>query len=235
MTDVTSTNPTTGVESSAPPALPDYTNVKLYSKTLPILLRTPEERDDAAVHEITSDPAIYDNNQWLARRASISEADALQKIHKMRGYAQTVPPARIELVVVLLSAPGAQEDGQVIGLSGIREYHERPGKRIAEVGASIITAQKGKGFYIEALKLSIDFAFEQGGANAIQVLVHEDSEKKLELLKDEFGWKRGAVDGQGKFRRFDSDKAAWAETKQHFGKGGSGGFAKKLGKFFKGS
>jgi RimJ/RimL family protein N-acetyltransferase len=219
-----------------------FDNVRLYSSTLPIMLRNPEPRDDTVVHEITSDPAIYDTNVWLARRASISEADALNKIHKMRAYAAAVPPARIELVVVLLSAPGAQEDGTVIGLSGIRDFHERPGKKIAEVGASIITAQRHKGYFIEALKLSIDFALERAGCNAIQIMIHEDSSNKMELLKDEFGWKRGAVDGQGKYRRYDADKLRWVETKEHIAKrdrqsqeGFAGNLGRKIGRLFKGN
>jgi len=212
-----------------------YEEVRLYSPTLPILLRSPHPNDDNAVHEITSDPAIYDNNQWLSRRASISEADALQKIHKMRGYAAMVPPARIELVVVLLSAPNAQgEEGQVIGMSGIRDFHERPGKKIADVNASIITSQRGKGYFAEALRLSIDFALEKTDANAIQVLVHEDSHTKIDILKEKFGWKRGAVDGQGKYRRYDCTKAEWATAMEHFNKGGSGGgFGSKLKNLFK--
>ena len=196
----------------------DFLNVRLYSSTLPILLRNPEPKDDATVHQITSDPAIYDNNTWLARRASISEADALQKINKMRGYAAAKPPARIELVVVLLSAPGAQEEGTVIGLSGIRDFHERPGKKIAEVNASIVTPERNKGYFIECLKLSIEFALERTGCNAVQIMIHEDNTKKMEILKSEFGWKRGAIDGQGKYRRYDADKLRWVETKEHLAK-----------------
>lgn len=234
----TPTTATTTAPAAAPAAAPTgngFEEVRLFSPTLPILLRSPHPSDDNAVHEITSDPAIYDTNQWLARRASISEADALQKIHKMRGYAAANPPARIELVVILLSAPGVEEEGQVIGLSGIRDFHERPGKKIAEVGASIITSQRGKGYYAEALRLSIDFAFERTGSNAIQVMVHEDSATKMEILKDNFGWKRGAVDGQGKYRRYDADKASWASSVEHFHKKGSsgGGFVGKLKGIFK--
>jgi len=211
-----------------------YEEVRLFSPTLPILLRSPHPNDADAVHEITSDPAIYDSNQWLARRASISEADALQKIHKMRGYAAMVPPARIELVVVLLSAVNAQEEGQVIGMSGIRDFHERPGKKIADINASIVSSQRGKGYFAEAIRLSADFAFEQTDANAIQVMVHEDSEKKIDILKEKFGWKRGAVDGQGKYRRYDATKAEWATASEHFSKGGSGGgFGSKLKGLFK--
>lgn len=154
----------------------------------------------------------------------------------MRGYASMTPPARIELVVVLLSAPGANEEGTVIGLSGIRDFHERPGKKIAEVGASIISTQRSKGYYAEALKLSIDFALERAGANAIQIMIHEDSTAKIEILKDIFGWKRGAIDGQGKYRRYDADKTKWVETKEHIlkneGKGSGGGFGKKISKLF---
>ena len=227
--------PTTQQQPLAGQSNNPYEEVRLYSPTLPILLRSPHPNDDNAVHEITSDPAIYDNNQWLSRRASISEADALQKIHKMRGYAAMVPPARIELVVVLLSAPNAQgEEGQVIGLSGIRDFHERPGKKIAEINASIVTSQRGKGYFAESIRLSADFAFEQTDANAIQIMVHEDSEKKIDILKEKFGWKRGAVDGQGKYRRYDCTKAEWATAVEHLSKGGSGGgIGSKLKNLFK--
>lgn len=233
MADITTTNqqqPITGQTTTGNP----YEEVRLYSPTLPILLRSPHPNDDNAVHEITSDPAIYDNNQWLARRASISEADARQKIEKMRGYAAMVPPARIELVVVLLSAPNAQEEGQVIGMSGIRDFHERPGKKIAEVNASIITSQRGKGYFAEAIRLSIDFAFAQTDANAIQVMVHEDSSNKINILKEKFGWKRGAVDGQGKYRRYDATKQEWGTASEHFKSGGNGGgIGSKLKNLFK--
>ena len=145
-----------------------------------------------------------------------------------------VPPARIELVVVLLSAVNAQEEGQVIGMSGIRDFHERPGKKIADINASIVSSQRGKGYFAEAIRLSADFAFEQTDANAIQVMVHEDSEKKIDILKEKFGWKRGAVDGQGKYRRYDATKAEWATASEHFSKGGSGGgFGSKLKGLFK--
>jgi len=201
------------------------------------MLRNPEPKDDAVVHQITSDPSIYDNNTWLARRASISEADALQKINKMRAYAQANPPARIELVVVLLSAPGAEEEGTVIGLSGIRDFHERPGKKIAEVNASIITPERNKGYFTECLKLTIDFALERAGCNAVQIMVHEDNTRKMEILKNEFGWKRGAIDGQGKYRRYDADKIRWVETKEHIAKrerqsqeGFVGSLGRKLGR-----
>lgn len=211
-------------------------NVRLFSAHYPILLRTPEEKDATEVHQITSDSNIYDHNNWLARRASISEADALQRIEKMRGYAAMTPPARIELVVVLLSAPGADEEGSIIGLSGIREFSERPGKKIAEVGASIIAAHKdNKEFYAECLRLSIDFALERAGANAIQVMIHENSADKLEIMKDSFGWKRGAIDGQGKYRRYDADKLRWVETKEHIAKTerkGAEGLGSSLGRKF---
>lgn len=218
-----------------------FDTVRLFSTTLPIMLRSPELKDDTVVHEITSDPAIYDNNQWLARRASISEAGAAQRIEKMRDYARIVPPARIEMVVVLLSAIGADEEGTVIGLSGIRDFHERPGSKIAEVGASIISTQKGKGYYIECLKLSIDFALENKdvGANAVQVMIHEDNLKKMEELKSAFGWKRGVIDGQGKYRRYDCSKKRWVETKEHIAKrarqeeeGLVGTLGRKLGRVF---
>lgn len=151
----------------------------------------------------------------------------------MRGYASMVPPARIELVVVLLSAPGADEEGTVIGLSGIRDFHERPGKKIAEVGASIISTERNNGYFAECLKLSIDFALERAGANAIQIMIHEDSAAKMEILKDMFGWKRGAIDGQGKYRRYDADKLRWVETKEHIAKmerKGAEGLGSSLGR-----
>lgn len=136
----------------------------------------------------------------------------------MRAYAASKPPARVELVVVLLPEIGSQEEGTVIGLSGISDFEERPGKKIADVTASIISTHRNKGYYIEALTLSIEFAFNQAGCNAVATILHEDKTDRMELLKEAFGWKRGVITGEGKYRRYDADKLRWAETKEFIAK-----------------
>jgi hypothetical protein len=218
-------------EPAAAPAAastgPGFLGTRIYSDKYPLLLRIPEESDAGIVNEITSDSNIYEANTWLARRASISESDALTKLIKMRKYAEYFPPPRVEFVVVLLSAVGSQEEGKVIGLTGVRDFQERPGGHIAEVFSSILTTYNNKPeYFIECLKLSIDFALTADfgiKVSKIALFIPEKHTDALELLKDYFGWKRGAVDGQGRLRRYEADRPAWETAKHALGKKGKGG------------
>ena len=184
-----------------------FLHTKLFSPTLPILIRNPEPTDAAALSRILSNPA----NIGLDKSANaLSVSDAEVAISRMRESAAEAVPTRVNFVVELLSgttAPksGEEKDGEeegdengngngngnVIGLSGFGGIDVDPadGKRFADVGAMIDPEYRGRGFALEAVRLSIDFAFGVLKVDGVTAHTLEANVAMVGLLDRKLGWK----------------------------------------------
>ncbi|KAK2023556.1 acetyltransferase [Colletotrichum zoysiae] len=194
----------------------------LRSPTHPILLRTLEPRDAAAVSAVLSDP---ENNKYDPHASAISPEVAAGVIGRMResAAAPTVldeasgrvvsGPGRVNLLLVYVGDDDDDDDddkegegGVGIGFAGFGGINEREreggGKlRVGDVGAMVSPAYRGRGFATEAIRLAVEWGFtrvEDGGPqfDRITATTVEANEPMVGLMERKFGWQR--VTGAGK-------------------------------------
>ncbi|KAK2037601.1 acetyltransferase [Colletotrichum somersetense] len=190
----------------------------LRSPTHPILLRTLEPRDAAAVSAVLSDP---ENNKYDPHASAISPEVAAGVIGRMResAAAPTVldeasgrvvsGPGRVNLLLVYVGDDNDDKEGKGgvgIGLAGFGAINEREreggGKmRVGDVGAMVSPAYRGRGFATEAIRLAVEWGFtrvEDGGPqfDRITATMVEANEPMVGLMERKFGWQR--VTGAGK-------------------------------------
>ncbi|KAK6224613.1 acetyltransferase [Colletotrichum tabaci] len=160
----------------------------LRSPTHPILLRTMEPRDAAALSAVLSDP---ENTKYDPHASAISPEVARVVIDRMRESA-AVPtvlddatgrvasgPGRVNLVIVYVdgveNTVGVEGgEGVVVGLGGFggideheEEVDEKDGEgkakrvkvRVGDVGAMVNPGFRGRGFATEAIRLAVEWAF----------------------------------------------------------------------------
>ncbi|TIC95286.1 hypothetical protein CH35J_008292 [Colletotrichum higginsianum] len=160
----------------------------LRSPTHPILLRTMEPRDAAALSAVLSDP---ENTKYDPHASAISPEVARVVIDRMRESA-AVPtvlddatgrvasgPGRVNLVIVYVdgveNTVGVEGcEGVVVGLGGFggideheEEVEEKDGDgkamrvkvRVGDVGAMVNPGFRGRGFATEAIRLAVEWAF----------------------------------------------------------------------------
>ncbi|GKT45668.1 uncharacterized protein ColSpa_05849 [Colletotrichum spaethianum] len=184
----------------------------LRSPTHPILLRTMEPRDAAALSAVLSDP---ENNKYDPNASAISPEVAEKAIGRMRESA-AVPtvldeasgrvvsgPGRVNMVLVHVEGTentmGARGDeGTVVGLAGFGgiNEHEEVGKgkvRVGDVGAMVNPGFRGRGFATEAIRLAVDWAFtgvEDGGPqlDRVTATMSEANRPMVALVEKKFGW-----------------------------------------------
>ncbi|KAK1507687.1 acetyltransferase [Colletotrichum tamarilloi] len=189
----------------------------LRSPTHPLLLRTLEESDFAAVSAVLSDP---ENTKYDPHASAISPEVAKIVISRMRESA-SVPsvvdeasgkvvsgPGRVNLVVVHVgdvsrdkeSSGGREEqekEGTVIGFGGyggINE-HEEDGQRVrvGDVGVMINPEYRGRGFAAEAVRLAVEWGFRKVAEGGLQLervsaTMSERNVPMRGLVEKRFGW-----------------------------------------------
>ncbi|KAK1447641.1 acetyltransferase [Colletotrichum melonis] len=189
----------------------------LRSPTHPLLLRTLEESDFAAVSAVLSDP---ENTKYDPHASAISPEVAKIVIARMRESA-SVPsvvdeasgkvvsgPGRVNLVIVHVgdvsrdteSSGGREEqekEGTVIGFGGyggINE-HEEDGQRIrvGDVGVMINPEYRGRGFAAEAVRLAVEWGFRKVAEGGLQLervsaTMSERNVPMRGLVEKRFGW-----------------------------------------------
>lgn len=205
----------------------------LRSGTHPILLRTLEPRDAAAVSAVLSDP---ENTKHDPHASAVSPEVAARVIERMRESA-SVPtvlegasvasgPGRVNLLIV--HVPGVEnatgcsaDDGVVIGFGGfgdIKETEEGGKKvRVGDVGAMINAEYRGRGFATEAIRLAVEWAFTDvvdGGPqmDRVSATMSEKNEPMIGLVEKKLGWKGvvkpGKEEGGGEMY-FEVTKNTW--------------------------
>jgi len=136
-------------------------NVVLKSPTLPMLLRSATPPDGPALVEILNNPSNTEFDPHAGSGdLSLSTAESIIT-RWLEAYASPTP-SRVNLLVVDLS-----KDSKVVGLSGYGHIATNPdGTRVGDVGVMINPEARGKGFGVEAMRLSIEYAFgkiKEGG------------------------------------------------------------------------
>ncbi|KAH8547465.1 acetyltransferase [Umbelopsis sp. PMI_123] len=128
-------------------------NTVLQSTKLPILLRVPEVADASALLDLLSDPRNTEYDPHAGNGTfKLSQIEGM--ITRMRESAASDVPGRVNLVLVDTSL-----GNQVIGLGGFGGIATEGTKRIGDVGIMIKSEARHKGYAVEAVKLSIDYAF----------------------------------------------------------------------------
>ncbi|KAK1544225.1 acetyltransferase [Colletotrichum paranaense] len=189
----------------------------LRSPTHPLLLRTLEESDFAAVSAVLSDP---ENTKYDPHASAISPEVAKIVIARMRESA-SVPsvvdeasgkvvsgPGRVNLVIVHVgdvsrdteSSGGREEqekEGTVIGFGGyggINEHGEDGQRvRVGDVGVMINPEYRGRGFAAEAVRLAVEWGFEKVAESGLQLervsaTMSERNVPMRGLVEKRFGW-----------------------------------------------
>ncbi|KAK1465492.1 acetyltransferase [Colletotrichum cuscutae] len=188
----------------------------LRSPTHPLLLRTLEESDFAAVSAVLSDP---ENTKYDPHASAISPEVAKIVIARMRESA-SVPsvvdeasgkvasgPGRVNLVVVHV---GDEEEGTVVGFGGyggINEHGEDGRRiRVGDVGVMINPGYRGRGFAAEAVRLAVEWGFRRVAEGGLQLervsaTMSERNVPMRGLVEKRFGWagvvKPGKEEGDG--------------------------------------
>ncbi|KAI3549281.1 acetyltransferase [Colletotrichum filicis] len=189
----------------------------LRSPTHPLLLRTLEESDFAAVSAVLSDP---ENTKYDPHASAISPEVAKIVIARMRESA-SVPsvvdeasgkvvsgPGRVNLVIVHVGdvsrdtessgGRGEQEkEGTVIGFGGyggINEHGEDGQRvRVGDVGVMINPGYRGRGFAAEAVRLAVEWGFRKVAEGGLQLervsaTMSERNAPMRGLVEKRFGW-----------------------------------------------
>jgi RimJ/RimL family protein N-acetyltransferase len=194
-----------------------FSETKLYSPALPILLRPPQSTDAQALSTILSNPANTKHDPMCSSEPTTpSQAESL--ISKMRLSASATLPTRVNLVIALLPSPNSTQELEVIGLSGFGGIDVIEGKRWADVGAMINPEHRGKGYAIESMRLSIEFALAELSVEGISCEMLDGNTEMLGLVEKKFGWV--GVKSKKRFGvevRFEVTREEWVKTKERMG------------------
>lgn len=118
----------------------------------------------------------------------MSEEQASKFIARALVSASKESPTSVNLVLVLLPSISSEEEGEVIGLGGFGGIDEVDGKRFGDAGIMIEPEFRGKGYALEALRLSIEFALEKLGVDGVSATTLERNVPMVGLLEKKMGW-----------------------------------------------
>jgi RimJ/RimL family protein N-acetyltransferase len=165
-------------------------HIELKTAKLPILLRVPDECDAEALLHILSNPRNTEFDPH-AGSSNLELAKISSMIARMRTSAAMVIPDRVNLVVVDTS-----EAQKVIGLGGFGHIGTEDGKRIGDVGIMLDPQARGKGYALEAMKLSIDYAFNVLRLDMVTATMLEKNLPMRTLLDKKLGLVGTRRDGE---------------------------------------
>ena len=118
-------------------------------------------------------------------------------------------------MIVLLPSPGAKEELEVIGLSGFGGIDEIEGKRWADAGSMINPEFRGKGYAVESMRMSIEFAFGQLKIHGVSCQMLEKNVAIVGLVERRFGWVGKRSEGKyGRGVRYEVGREEWEQTKE---------------------
>ncbi|KAL3419860.1 acetyltransferase [Phlyctema vagabunda] len=191
-----------------------FLNTYITSPTHHIILRNPEPQDAAGLSKILSEPSNIESDPHMSA-SGIDEATCETVIARMRESASAAVPTRVNLVIALIEPAEHDESREtLIGLSGFGGIDEIDGKRFADVGAVLLPEYRRRGYALEAMRLSIEFAFRELKTEAVSAQVLDRNERMRPLLQNRLGWEGVRSEGKhGAEWRFEMDEAAWKEMK----------------------
>ncbi|KAJ2962188.1 hypothetical protein NQZ79_g2682 [Umbelopsis isabellina] len=136
-------------------------NTELKSETLPILLRVPGVSDAKALLSILNNPLNTEFDPH-AGSGNLQLSNVENMITRMRSSAAMEIPDRVNLVIVDTSL-----DNQVVGLGGFGHISTNGDERIGDAGIMLQPGARGKGYGVEAIKLTLVYAFDELKLNAV--------------------------------------------------------------------
>lgn len=167
--------------------MPGFADTILYSPTHPIVLRNPKPSDASVLSRILSNPENIKNDP-MCSPTGFSEEQSSKFIARSLESASKEIPTSVSLVLVLLPSISSSEEGEVIGLGGFGGIDEEDGKRFGDVGIMVEPEFRGRGYALEALRLSIEFALEKLGVDGVSAATLEMNEPMVTLLERKMGW-----------------------------------------------
>ena len=202
-------------QTASPPRT--FLTTRLPSPILPILLRNPLPTDAPAYYNIITNPAKTrldrspNQNQIRptksapsspTRRAQLTIFDIDKRIAEQRADAAEPVPKRINLLVI------DTRTDQVVGLGGFGAIHavarseasssgmlpfpSQDGKdlRIGDAGIMLTPSSRGQGFAQEAMRLTVEFGFEELRLDEVTISMLEVNRPMVRVV-EALGWGLG--------------------------------------------
>lgn len=106
----------------------------------------------------------------------------------------------------------------MIGLSGFGGIDDADGERFADIGAMVNEEYRGKGYAVESMRLSIEFAFRELKVEAVSCQMLEKNAAIVGLAEKKFGWTAERKEGKyGLEIKFVVRREEWEDTKKRNG------------------
>ncbi len=129
--------------------------------------RALEPEDETLVHTLESDPLSYIMSQ-LALKKPQAKRDTKQSFREISEN------CLLGVVVCVIEANGGDEDGKAIGvlnLTSLAPSHML--HRHTEMGLGLLPAYQGKGYGSEAIRWTLDWAFDMAGMHRVMIKAFE--------------------------------------------------------------
>ncbi|KAL2208984.1 acetyltransferase [Sarocladium strictum] len=202
-----------------------HSNTRLASSMHPIRLQNIQPQDAAGFAQVIAADNGKPPMDLDRARASIERINgnaATPSVLSTADGKRLSGPGSVNLLVVESKDGGAEGEYEVIGLSGFGAIKtlEKDGKKVSagDAGVVLVSKYRGKGYAVEAMKLSIDWALrslEEGGLqlDLVTITTRSDNEAMTRLTDEKLGLKGKSIIRDGEF----SDKEIyWEITPQEW-------------------
>ncbi|KAL0948169.1 hypothetical protein HGRIS_010781 [Hohenbuehelia grisea] len=187
----------------------------LRSPTFPILLRNIEPGDAETMSTLFSDPRNAEHDPAVsAMTVSVAssaigrmrESAAVPSILSLPAGDVVSGPGRVNLVVVYVDSNTPEVEGVMIGFAGFGDIKtlQEGGKqvRVGDVGVMLNPDFRGKGYGVEAIKLSVEWGFRgilEGGLqlDRITATMRTGNTAMVGLVEKKLGWQATKRLGEG--------------------------------------
>lgn len=189
-----------------------HADTRLTSTSYPIRIQNLQSQDAAVFAHLLAIAADDGKQPWDIGRAkaSIARSNAAASVPSILSTIDGLRlsgPTSVNLLVVL-SKEGEAEEYEAIGLGGYGAIKtlERDGKKVSagDVGVVLDHQYRGKGYAVEAMRMSIDWAFrslEDGGLqlDLVTVTTSTENEPMICLTDEKLGLKGKSIVRDGEF------------------------------------
>jgi RimJ/RimL family protein N-acetyltransferase len=192
-------------------AAPIQGPVSLRSPTHPALeLRTATPADIAAVRHVFSNPKNTALDPVVSDPAVFTEEKVARMIAGWTAEQGKERPLRVSVVVIV--------DGSVQGVGGMGYIatDAETGARTGDAGVMLNEGVRGKGYALEAMRLTTDFAFDVLRLNKVTATMLASNVPMVRLMQ-KMKWRgRHIAEGEGEFGEewmFEMLPEEWAERR----------------------